>query len=311
MTDTYNPFVQIVKAFEGFVHSEVYYKLRKQSTKSKILCAIIVTILLNLISFGIRTVKLCNSKSIADFLNEIPNFSYSEGKLSVDGRFENTADDTYIVIDTDVSYYYSGTGGADYPGSVDIAPLVKKLNESMTGNIGQAMFVSESNIIVVNYLTGQVQQMKFSEFSELFHINSFSKAAIRSGYKGFIMKCGLILGILYLPVRFALLFFVALIFTLLAQIGKSITKSTDEFNTIYWIAFYINIAFVIIKILLTSLLPIGGGMLNTLFFALFIFIILKTLKTGDPDEKLAAEAAARTISYPGMYDNNDNNDNIV
>ena len=299
MNDTYNPFVQIAKAYEGFVHSDVYYKLRRQSTKSKILCAIIVTILVNLISFGIRTAKLVTNKNLADTLNEMPDFSYDDGILSLDQKYESATSDTYISIDTDVSYYYSGTGGDGYIDPVDVAPLISKLNQTGS-SIQQAMFVSQSNFLMVNYLTGQVQQMKFSELSQIFNIRSFSKATIQSGYKGFIAKWGIILGLLYLPVRFALLFLVALIFTLLAQVGKSITKSNDDFNTIYWIAFYINIAFVIIKVLLTSLLPIGGSMLNTLFFALFIFIILKTLKAGDPDAKNAYDATMRTISYPGM-----------
>lgn len=300
MNETYNPFVQIIKAYEGFVHSDVYYKLRRQSTKSKILCAIIVTILVNLISFGISTAKLANNKELADTLNEMPDFSYDDGILSLDQKYESATSDTYISVDTDVSYYYNGTGGDGYTDPVDVAPLISKLNESGNKSIQQAMFVSQSNFLMVNYLTGQVQQMKFSELSQIFNIRSFSKASIQSGYKGFIAKWGVILGLLYLPVRFALLFLVALIFTLLAQIGKSITKSNDDFNTIYWIAFYINIAFVIIKVLLTSLLPIGGSMLNTLFFALFIFIILKTLKAGDPDAKKAYDASMRTISYPDM-----------
>ena len=59
MTEAYNPFVQIGKSFEGFAHSGVYYKLRKQSTGSKLLCALIVTLLLNLITFGISAFKLC------------------------------------------------------------------------------------------------------------------------------------------------------------------------------------------------------------------------------------------------------------
>ena len=67
MNDTYNPFVQIAKSYEGFVHSDVYYKLRKQSTRSKLLCAVIVTILVNLISFGISTAKLCGNKSVGLF----------------------------------------------------------------------------------------------------------------------------------------------------------------------------------------------------------------------------------------------------
>ena len=281
MTETYNPFVQIAKSFEGFAHSNVYYKLRRQSTGSKILCALIVTLLLNLITFGISAAKLAGDKDIEAFINDMPDFTYSNATFSLEKRYETTTSDTYVLIDTDVSYYYNGTDDGGYINPVNVAPLLQ--NVTSKNNITQAMFISESNIVIINLTTNQVQQMKFSELSAVLHIPDFSKASIQTGYKGFIIKWAVILGLIWIPFRFAGLFLAGLFYCILAQIVKSLAKSTDDFNTIYWISFFISIAFSIIKTLIKNTLPLGGGMLNTLFFALFLILIVKTLKEGNPE----------------------------
>ena len=287
MTEAYNPFVQIGKSFEGFAHSGVYYKLRRQSTGSKLLCALIVTLLLNLITFGISAVKLCSDKDLQKFVDEMPNFTYSNGTFSLDDRYETSTDSSYILIDTKVSYYYSGNDSGGYINPVNIDTMVSELAKK--GGMQQAMFISESNIVVVNFMTSQVQQMKFSELSAVMNIPSFSKASIQGGYKNFIIKWAVILGLIWIPFQFAGLFIAGLIYGLLAQIIKGLAKSTADFSTTYWISFYIVIAFTIIKTLIRNTMPLSGSMINTIFFALFFILMLKTLKDGDPDANQAYE----------------------
>ena len=297
MNETYNPFLQIIKSYEGLGSSGVYYKLRRQKTGSKLVCALIVAVLLVLITFGISAGKLCADKDLSDFINEMPDFRYENGSFYVEKKYETTTTDTYVLVDTSVPAYYNDTDNSGLIGSVDISPIVKSTGEK--SGVTQAMFVSETNLIQVNFITGQIQEMKFSELSSIFQIKSFSKSIIQSGYKSFIVKWAVILGILWLPVRFGLLFLTALIYCIQAQIGKAITKSEDDFNTIYWIAFYINIALVIVKALIKNLIPLGGGMLNMLFFALFIFIILKTLKDGDPEASSSQGGYSAAGAYSG------------
>ena len=283
MTQTYNPFVQIIKSFEGFGNSGVYYKLRKQSTGSKILCALITAFLINLISFSISAVKLCNDKDISKMINDMPDFSFENSTLSVEKKYETKTNESYIIIDTDVTYYYSGTDTDGYIDAVNIDPLIKEVSKS--GNITQAVFVSQSNILSVNIFTGQIQPVKFSELSALLHIPSFSKSDIQSGYKGFIIKWAVIIALICVPFSFGGLFLVSLFYGVLALLLKNVAKSNDEFNTLYWISFYINIAFILLKTLIKNTLPLGGGIISTIFFALFFIIMVKTLKDGDPDVK--------------------------
>lgn len=297
MNETYNPFLQIIKSYEGLGSSDVYYNLRRQKTGSKIVCALIVAVLLVIITFGISAGKLCADKDLSDFVNEMPDFRFENGSFYVEKKYETTTTDTYVLVDTSVPAYYNDTDNSGLIGSVDISPIVKSTGEK--SGVTQAMFVSETNLIQVNFITGQIQELKFSEISSIFQIKSFSKSSIQSGYKSFIVKWAVILGLLWLPVRFGLLFLTALIYCILAQIGKAITKSEDDFNTIYWIAFYINIAFVIVKTLIKNLIPFGGGMLNMLFFALFIFIILKTLKDGDPEANSSQGGYTAAGAYSG------------
>ena len=297
MIETYNPFLQIIKSFEGFVRSEVYYKLRKQTTGSKILCALIVTVLLNLITFGISAAKLCTDKSLYDFIDSIPEFSYEKGSFQAEKKYETTSSGTYVLIDTSVPAYYSIKDDTGFIDAVNIDSLVKKAGEN--NSIREAMFFSETNAIQVNFITGQIQKIKYSEVASLLHITSFSKTAILSGYKGFIVKCAVILGLIWLPVQFVLIFLIAFIYCLLAQIGKAITKSEDDFNTIYWIAFYIIMAILLIKTILKNTIPFAGGMLNMLAFALTIFIILKTLKDGDPNSDTSYGSYPDTNVYTG------------
>jgi hypothetical protein len=87
------------------------------------------------------------------------------------------------------------------------------------------------------------------------------------------------------PFSFGGLFLVSLFYGVLALLLKNVAKSNDEFNTLYWISFYINIAFILLKTLIKNTLPLGGGIISTIFFALFFIIMVKTLKDGDPDVK--------------------------
>ena len=275
----YNPFAQIAKAYGGFADTSIYYVLRGQTVGSKILVALIVTVFLNLITFGISAAKLCTDKELNKFINEMPDFRYENGSLYVEKKYETNSSDAYIIVDTSVPYYYVGSDDNGVAGAVSINDKIKELGEK--SGLQHSLFISETNIIDVNYLTGQTQQMKFSDATAVLPVKKFSKDVVSSGYQSFIIKWAVVIGLLWLPVRFGLLFLVTLIYCVLAQIGKAITRSEDDFNTIYWIAFYIVIAMEIIKTLLKNVLPFGGGKLNMLFFALIIFMLLMTLKKGE------------------------------
>ncbi len=303
MYESYNPFLQIIKSFEGMAKPDTYYKLRKQSTGSKILCALIVATILNLITFGIGAAKICGDKNLYTFFTEMPNYTYSNGSLTVDEKFEDKSSDTYVLIDTSVPYYYTGTDDNSVIGAVNAEQIIKKAGEN--AGIHDALIASETNIIKVTYTTGQVQNAKYSELAAMFKIKPFSKSSILSGYKGFIAKWAAVIGALCIPVQFALIFFFALIYCVIAQIVKSILKADDDFNTIYWITFYVYIAVTIIKSLLKSVVPFGGGLFNTAFFALIIFIIVNTLKNGDSDAGITHIGYVNNDTFPDTFDNYD------
>lgn len=307
MYESYNPFLQIIKSFEGIAHSDTYYKLRKQTTGSKILCALIVAAILNLITFGIGAAKICGDKDLYDFLNEMPNYSYANGSLLVDQKFEDKSSDTYFLIDTSVPYYYTGTDDSGMFGAVNADPIIQKIGDN--SGIRDAMIASETNIIRVTYTTGQIQNIKYSEMASIFNIQPFSKSSILSGYKGFIGKWAAILGAIWLPVQFALIFFSVLIYCVMAQIAKSIIKADDDFNTIYWITFYVYIAFTIIKTLIKSVNPFGNGLINTAFFALIIFIIVKTLREGDSDAGSTQFGYVNNDTFGDTFDSIDRSSN--
>ena len=282
MYESYNPFMQIIKSFEGLFVHKTNYKLRKQTTASKFICALLVAILLSLLTLGIGAAKLCNSKVLASVMNDIPDFTFDNGALTLADKYESTTTDTYVLIDTTVPYYYTaGDDSNTVPGSVSVSDSIKQI--ATNNNFTQVMFISSSNIVLVKLITGQVQNVKFSDMSSMLHISSFSKNTIVYGYKGFITKWAVIIGLLAIPFQLGFIFLKALIYCLIGLIVNAILKTNDDFNTIFWLTFYILIPLTVFKTIVSGLLTIGGTLIGFIFFILYIVILAFTLKNGDDD----------------------------
>ncbi len=307
MNESYNPFLQIIKSFEGLFVPNTYYKLRKQTTGSKFICALLVAIFLSLITFGIGAAKLRNNKMLAAFMNDIPEFVFDGELLTLANRYEQTSKDTYILIDTSVPYYSTNNDSNTVPGAVNISDSVKQI--AANNSVTQAMFVSSSNIIVVKLLTGQVQNAKFSNLTSILHIGSFSKDTIVSGYKGFIGKWAAIIGALAIPFELGSFFLKALIYCLLGLIVKAIMKADDDFNTIYWLTFYILIPLTVLKTLIKSSVSIGGTLIGFIFFILFFVILVITLKNGDSNSGAPQMGYVVTDTFEDTYTDNYNSYN--
>ena len=308
MNESYNPFMQIIKSFEGLFVQTTNYKLRKQTTGSKFICALLVAILLALITFGIGAAKLCNNKMLAAFMNDIPEFSFDNGTLTLANRYEQTETDTYVLIDTSVPYFTTGNDSNAVTGAVDISDSIKQIaaNKGLT----QAMYISSSNVVVVKLLTGQVQTAKFSDLTSILHIGTFSKDTIVTGYKGFIGKWAAIIGALAIPFMLGSIFLKALIYCLFGLIVKAIVKANDDFNTIYWLSFYILIPLGLLKTLIKSSVPIGGTLIGLVFFVLFLVILAITLNKGDENAGFAGATQMGYVvtdtfedTYTGDYNN--------
>ena len=83
--------------------------------------------------------------------------------------------------------------------------------------------------------------------------------------------------------RSRFIFLKALIYCLIGLIVNAILKTNDDFNTIFWLTFYILIPLTVFKTIVSGLLTIGGTLIGFIFFILYIVILAFTLKNGDDD----------------------------
>lgn len=267
----YGPFGQIIMSFVAVVKAKEYFALRRQKTGSKLLVAIIVAILTAMATCALYGVKLAGSQSLAELIEQIPEFSYSEGLLEVDGRYEYEYSGGYLLVDSDIPYFNYGNDVGKYDGAIDSMDILSELYERNNGTLTQALMMSKRNMVFVS--NGQTQAIKYKDLFGIYGILSFSKQNIEDNYKNVIMKWALIIGALYIPIKFGLLFFVPLIYGLVGLIVASVLKTRSGFKTTYWMAFYMNVVFVIIKCL-NPLLPVSASALFGRYKTLVRIILL-------------------------------------
>lgn len=310
MTETYNPFVQIIKSFEGYVHTKEFFILRKQRTAGKIICALIVTLILNIITFGVGAGTLCTSKNVSDFIESIPDFYYVSGELTVTEKYEANEDSIYIIVDTDIPYYYSGGDNGGHSDAVSVDSTVSALRDK--GGMQQALFISSTNFLQVNFVSGQVQSLTFDELSKVFPIKTLSKQMVQEGYKGFIIKWAIIIGLIYLPFQLAGLFFTTLLYSLVALLAKSLLKKDYDYNTLYWITFYMYIPLVILKALLKIFISYDK-LINVAAFMFLSGMIIRVLmgENALPGDKKEGTPYAMPQASPSAFDPNSDLDSYM
>lgn len=266
MTTKINPFAQILGAFQSFASSDALYDLRRQSTGSKMIYSVIISILTGLLVCSLTAFTLSTNKYITQFMESLPDFYYLDGEFHCEKKWEECADDTYVLVDTSQTQFTK-----------------EHVKSALTKpNVSEVLLISQTNIITYKALTGEYQDMRFSDLMGLLQLQSFSRQQIVSKYKGFIFKVALLYSLLYIPYQFAKLFFVSLILALIALIINAACNTKENFSTLYWMSFYIQSAFMMILSVAKPLSNIKGGIFTVIFLALFIFIMYRTLKRGEP-----------------------------
>lgn len=278
-----NPFAQIYEAFKGFTYSGSFYNLRKQSTGSKILYSIIISIITSLLLCGIYAVQFATDKTLNQFLNDLPEFTYVNGEFYCDSKYEDSANGTYILIDTTQNEYTQ-------------SHLQNIVQDS---SIKQVMLISRTNIISYRSLTGEYRNMTLSDFLGVFGIQSFSKLQVVSGYKGLIYKVAMIIALIAIPLQFEKLFFTSLLLTLVALIINAVYHTDEDFPTLYWISFYMQSVFMMIIAIGKPLLNFKGITLGIACLILFIIRMSQTLKKGEP---AAAQSLISSTSLSDDFD---------
>ena len=294
----YNSFLQLIKSFVAVVKAEEYITLRRQKTGSKILLAIIVAILTAVGTCALYGVTISNSKDLEELVEQIPDFSYSEGRLEVDGCFEYNQDGVYILVDSDIPYFDFESDKGNYDGSVDALKLMTELYQENSGALKQVILMSNRNMVIA--ADGQSQSMRYKDLFQAMGVSSFDKSIIRDNYKNVIMKTALICGAFYTPVKFGLLFFVPLFYGLIGLVVAKNKKAKSGFATTYWIAFYMNIVFVILK----SVNPLLPGWVSyhkwIIRILLWIFVAIQMYRALSEEENEMPQIDSTTL-YNGSY----------
>ena len=193
MTIKINPFAQIFEVFRSFVSPDTLYNLRRQSTGSKIAYSAIISILTGLLVCVLSAFIISTNKYLTQFMNNLPEFYYSNGEFYCEDRFEECETNTYVLIDTSQTQFTQ-----------------EHVKSALTKpNISQVLLVSKTNIITYKSLTGEYQDMKISDFMWVLQLQSLSKQQVLSEYKGFIFKVAMLFSLIYIPYQFAKLFFVS------------------------------------------------------------------------------------------------------
>lgn len=269
MNTKINPFAQILEAFRGFTFSGSFYNLRRQSTGSKIVYSIIISIFTGLLLCALEAFSFSTDKEVTQFMNDLPEFYYSNGEFYCEDKFEESSSGTYMLIDTSQAQFTQNH-------------VKSALTDS---SITDVLLISKTNIITYKTLTGEYQDMKLSDLLDVFQIQALSKQQVLSGYKGFIFKVAMIISLVIIPCQFIRLFSASLILTLIALIINAICGSKESFSTLYWISFYIQSVFMIILAIGKPFLSLSSSSLTIACLLLFIITMHHTLKHGEPEVK--------------------------
>lgn len=272
---------QFIASFMGLFDAEKYYTLRHQKTGSKILFAFLLAVFTCVVSFVIGGLRLSNSESLEEFVEMIPEFTYGDGRLIFQEKYATTADDMYFYVDTDCEAFCDKNRMVGPADGTDIGPEIQKMLSE--GNLTQMVFVSQTNYINVKAFGNsyQAEDVNYSQVAQVLGIQYFSKGTIAYNYKGFIMKWAIIIALIMLPLRFGWIFLITLIWALIGLIVNAASRSNEDFSTVYWISFYMQTVFMVIRSLSKCIFNYGGTIMTIAFIVIFVIVLYRTLSEGD------------------------------
>lgn len=284
MIEKMNPFEQIVETMKAFTYTDIFYKLRKQSTGSKLVVALLTSIIAAFLTVILGGFKLSQDKVWEEILGAIPDFTYSNGQMTMADKYDQLISKVYVVVDTDVDAW----AFPQYDSTVQGTDITNKVTSIVSDpQVEGIVFISRNNFILLTdvKINTSYQEMKWSDFFGVFGIQSLTKSQIQSGYKGVIMKIAAILFIFAVPGYMIRLYFLALLLTIVALIIKAAQKSDEDFTTLYWISFYIQSAFMMIIALFKVFFSWRSSVTVIACLLYYITVMTRVLKNGAPVER--------------------------
>ena len=288
MIEKMNPFKQIVETMKAFTDTDIFYSLRKQSTGSKFVVALLTSIIACLLTFILGGFKLAQNKIWDEIIDTLPGFAYSNGQMIFGEKYDHAVGDranAYVVVDTDVDTW----AFPQYDSTIQGTDVTNKVASIISSNpqIEGIIFVSKNNFILLNdiNINTSYQEMKWSDFFGVFGIQSLSKLQIQSHYKEAIMKFAAVLCVLAIPVYIIRLFAITLLLTLVALIIKAAQKAEEDFATLYWMSFYMQSAFMMIIALFKVCFSGKSTVWTIACFIYYITVMIRVLKNGAPMER--------------------------
>lgn len=267
--------------FYAVAKPKQYYKLSKVSggrlTGFVFLLMLIVTIISTV--FPIINVFVGSDGIFNQIDNELPYFEMKNGNLFVEERYENSDNDTYILVDTNVdSFNY----------------------EDIDKSYNQVVLISKTNYF--QYSSGRTQELAFRDFKEF----DFNKDIIQV-FKPFIYI------ILVLVVIFIYLFvvggyfFTSLLYSLVGLFVSSVNKIRLPFGMIFKVAVYSKVT---IKLLYTLIgifdQSMPSGVKNIIAIIVTCTYVVFGILSHKSDEAISENMGIPQNNY---YDNNYNNNN--
>lgn len=269
-----NPFMQFVESYKGFGKPDSYYKLSKQSGGSKFLYAVLISLLACVITFIPAGLFICMDKGLASTIETMPDFSLENSQFVCEAKVDEAYGDAYLFMNTDYDVIYCKDKETNPPKGIDVSEKVQEILRD--GNIHTMLMVSRSNILNIQVQGGQYsyQNIYLSDIFGVLKIPTISKTLIQDGYKGFIMRCVTFLTFIIWPFKLIGIFWYALLWSLIGLIVNSVCKKNVSFETIYWMSFYLQCAFMMIHVVL----GLGGravGIVLNIGFLIAYIIIMK------------------------------------
>jgi len=272
---------QFIVAFNAFKDTEDFYDLAAQSVGSKILYAFLTAFLCCLLSYGITTFKIANDDDLAGYINAIPEFTYANGQLKLDQTYSNDdrESEVYIYGNTDwESIYLQSNSSAPTQNAIALDNQLQQLISS--NQYKKFLIFSKTNFMIVDLekVQGNYQEMSYADMASLFKVYSLTKSDIMNGYKGVIYKFGGIIGLIMLPVLTIGMFFISLLLSLVGLIVSNVTNNKEDFNTIYWITFYIYSCMALMSNFANAVFNHG---FKISLFIFYIYMIKRILDRGE------------------------------
>lgn len=305
-----NPFAQVLEAFRSLKDTRGFYTLRKQSTASKFFFALILGAIYCFLFYGLLALRINTNKELNAFLNSLPEFSYTNGELYCEERYELQYEGQYIVVDTDKQAWNIEQASLVQDRSGDVS--TQNFHDGDTSNINtyiqkgmedstisEIYLVSSTNIVIFYPDDFKYAEVKLSEIGNMYNLQSFSKLQLLSDYKGFITTVAILLSLFSMIFIFPSLLLETLFFALVGLIINAICKSKEKFSTIFWISFYVLDVLYFFQYIFIGLNYFWGCVLgNTIVLILYIIMMVRILKKGD------------YVAKPASSYNNSLNDDI-